>query len=207
MSADSSKPILLPPPQQLPPQDKLGCSTALFRIHTPTCRGVTLLEVFVALTVVAILVALVFTAVSSMPGRAKRVQCTANLRNLYIAAEEYVQQNGSWPQINTSDSDTEEQEYAAAWIAALKPFGPTEKTWICPTIQQLLRNPDYTKPENIRVDYVATAFDDKPTSPHEWARQPWFIETGNVHGNGNLIIFTDGSINDLNTIVNNQATK
>jgi len=31
-------------------------------------------------------------------------------------------------------------------------------------------------------------------------RQPWFAETGNVHGNGNLIVFTDGSISDFNTV-------
>ena len=112
-----------------------------------------------------------------------------------------------WPQVDSSDSDTDEQDYATAWIAALKPFGPTEKTWICPTIQQLMQNPDYMKPENARVDYVATAFDDKPTSPHEWARQPWFIETGDVLGNGNLIIFTDGSVSDLKTVIGNQPGK
>jgi len=86
------------------------------------------------------------------------------------------------------------------WIATLKPFGPSEKSWICPTIQNLMQNPDYTKSENVRVDYIATPFDDKPTTPHQWPRQPWFIETGDVHGHGNLIIFTDGSITDLRTV-------
>src|ERR1700730_521281 len=38
-------------------------------------------------------------------------------------------------------------------------------------------------------------------TPHEWPTQPWFIETGDVHGTGNLIVFTDGSISDLKTIV------
>ena len=88
----------------------------------------------------------------------------------------------------------------AGWIAALKPFGPSEKSWICPTIQNLMQKPDYTKSENVRVDYIATPFDDKPTTPHQWPRQPWFIETGDVHGHGNLIIFTDGSITDLRTV-------
>ena len=128
----------------------------------------------------------------------------ANLRNLYIGAEAYLQQNGSWPQIEEEDSETGE---AAAWIAALKPFGPTEKTWICPTVQALMQNPDYTKAENVRVDYFATSFDDKPTSSHEWPRQPWFAEIADVHGHGNLIIFTDGSISDLKTVLSNQAGK
>ncbi len=43
--------------------------------------------------------------------------------------------------------------------------------------------------------------------PHQWPRQPWFVEAGDVHGHGNLIIFTDGSISDLKTVVSNQPAK
>jgi prepilin-type N-terminal cleavage/methylation domain-containing protein len=164
--------------------------------------GFTLLEVFVVIVIIAILATLLLPVFSKMRARAQRVQCMANLRSLYVAAESYVQQNGSWPQIPivSDDSDASEQDYANAWIVALTPFGPTQKTWICPTIQELLQNPDLSKPENVRVDYVATSFDDKPPTPHQWAKQPWFAETGDVHGNGNLIIFTDGSISDLKTV-------
>jgi hypothetical protein len=63
-----------------------------------------------------------------------------------------------------------------------------------------MQNPDYLKPENARVDYVATPFDDKPTTPDQWPRQPWFAEVGDVHGHGKLIIFTDGGITDLKTV-------
>jgi hypothetical protein len=44
-------------------------------------------------------------------------------------------------------------------------------------------------------------FDDKPTTPHQWPRQHWFLERANVHGNGNLIIFTDGSVGESNDLV------
>jgi prepilin-type N-terminal cleavage/methylation domain-containing protein len=168
----------------------------------PRCKsGFTLLELFIVAVIIAILATLLLPVFSKMRGRAQRVQCMGNLRSLYIAAESYVQQNGSWPQIDMEDSDSAEQDYANAWITALSPFGPTQKTWICPTIQELLRNPDLSKPGNVRVDYLATTFDDKPTTPHQWPRQPWFAEAGDVHGNGNLIIFTDGSISDLKTVV------
>lgn len=159
----------------------------------------TLLELLVVFVIIGILVTLSFPLVAGMRARAQRVQCMANLRSLYTAAELFIQQNGSWPQIRVGE-DESEHDYANAWITALKPFGPAQQTWICPTIQNLLGNPDLTKPENIRLDYVATTFDDKPTTPHQWPRQPWFAEVGDVHGNGNLIIFTDGSINDLNTV-------
>lgn len=130
----------------------------------------------------------------------------ANLRNLATAAELYIQNKGSWPQIGMPDDDDDTQ-YARDWIAALQPFGPTQKTWICPTIQTLVGNPDLNNSANVRLDYFPTTFDDKPTSPRQWPRQPWFAEVGNVHGNGNLVIFTDGSISDLNTVIGKSGKK
>jgi type II secretory pathway pseudopilin PulG len=152
----------------------------------------TVLEVCIVVAIIAILATLMIPA--------QRFQCTANLRSLYISADLFVQQNGSWPQIPRTTS-TSSEDYAKAWIDALTPFGAPAKTWICPTMQGLLDQPDYWNPENVRIDYIPMPFDDKPTSPHEWPRQPWFIETGDVHGNGNLIVYTDGSISDLTTVL------
>jgi len=59
----------------------------------------------------------------------------------------------------------------------------------------------------LAFDYIATPFDDKPTTPHEWPTQTWFAEVGNMHGHGNLIIFTDGSISELNTVIKNHSGK
>jgi prepilin-type N-terminal cleavage/methylation domain-containing protein len=165
-------------------------------------RGFTLIELLVVIGIIAVLAGLLFPAASAMRVRAQRVQCTANLRNLYLAANVYVQQKGSWPQISMEgEAGTGFQDYARAWIVALAPFGPTQQTWICPRLQALLGNPDLRQPDNVRVDYYGMAFDDKPTSPYEWPRQPWFIERADVHGNGNLIVFTDGSISDLKTVI------
>lgn len=164
--------------------------------------GFTLLELAVVVVIIAILAGLSLPVLSKLRARAQRVRCANNLRNLAVAANLFVQQNGSWPQIPAAGSGgSTEEQYAEAWIAALAPFGPNRETWICPTMQNLLGNPDYSTPETARVDYIATPFDDKPNSPHEWPRQPWFLETGDVHGHGNLIIFTDGSISDLKTVI------
>jgi hypothetical protein len=156
---------------------------------------------------IAILAGLILMAVANLRARAQRVTCTANLRGLSAAANLYVQQHGNWPQVPVGKADSSPEDYAEAWIGALAQFGPTRQTWICPRIQNLLQNPDYSKPENARVDYIATPFDDKPTSPVEWPRQPWFVEAGDVHGNGNLIIFTDGSISDLGTVMKESGRK
>ena len=165
-----------------------------------------MLEIGIAVLVVGVLLTLSFPVFAKLRARAQRVQCTSNLRNLYLGANLFLQENGSWPQISMGGNpDTPEGDYANAWIAALTPFGPTQKTWICPTIQGLLQNPDLSQPENVRTDYIATPFDSKPLSPREWPRQPWFAETADVHGNGNLIVFTDGSVSDLKTVLQNQG--
>lgn len=171
------------------------------KLRGTICAALSLLEILIAVAVIVILATLTIPVISGLRARAQRVQCAANLRNLVVAANAFVQQNGSWPQIGTPEEDeSSERGYASAWIKALEPFGAPAKTWICPTIQDLLKNPDYSKPENARVDYIGTPFDDKPTTPHQWPRQPWFVEIGDVHGNGNLIIFTDGSVSDLKTV-------
>ena len=160
----------------------------------------TLLELFIVIVIVGILVTLTVPLISTLRARAQRLQCSGNLRSLYVSADLFLQQNGSWPQIPRTSSDTGSEEYAKAWIDALAPFGASAKTWICPTIQGLLENPDYLSAGDVRIDYTPMPFDDKPTTPHLWPRQPWFVERGDVHGNGNLVIFTDGSISDLSTI-------
>jgi prepilin-type N-terminal cleavage/methylation domain-containing protein len=170
-------------------------------------RGFTLLELVIVIAIVAILATLSIPVMSSLRERAQRTQCAANLRSLAVAANVYLQQNNDiWPQIRPSAMGESTENYANAWIAALEPFGVTRKTWICPTTQTNLGNPDYSTPDTARIDYFATTFDDKPGTAHEWARQPWFVERGSVHGKGNLILFTDGSIADLTTVLQNAGT-
>ena len=159
-----------------------------------------MLELSVTIAVIAILAVFTLAGVSKFRARAQRVRCAANLRSLSVATNLYIEQNGTWPQIRP-DKDADPALFAQAWIDALAPFGATRETWICPTIQNLLNNPDYSTAQTARIDYMATPFDDKPTSPREWASQPWFIERGNVHGSGNLMIFTDGSVRDLKSVV------
>ena len=31
-------------------------------------------------------------------------------------------------------------------------------------------------------------------------RQPWFVEVGDIHGNGNLMVFADRRVSDLKTV-------
>jgi len=162
--------------------------------------GFTLLEMATVLVVIGILATLLLPAIENIRLRVEKVQCMSNLRNLYAAASGYVQQNGHWPQIDTHLLATDKKAYAAAWIAALQPMGLAPKNWICPTVQRTNNNPNYLQPNLARVDYIAMPFDNKESTPYRWPSQPWFVENGDVHGNGNLIIFTDGSIRELNEV-------
>jgi prepilin-type N-terminal cleavage/methylation domain-containing protein len=166
-----------------------------------TRAAFTLLELTITLGIISILVVLLLPALAKMRARAQRVQCMGNLRSLRIAAEQYLQDNNQWPQIRTSSTDTTGSVYAQKWIAALAPYQILPKAWICPTVENLLGNPDYTAAGSERVDYFGMPFDDKPMTPHQWPRQPWFVESADVHGNGQLIIFTDGSIAELKSLI------
>jgi type II secretory pathway pseudopilin PulG len=165
-----------------------------------------LLEIAVVVVIIFILASIIFPVASRLRARSQRMQCMANLRSLHTAAELYVQDHGSWPQIPAGEDDDDDQAYSAGWITALKPFGPLEKTWICPAIQSALGNPSFIGAGNARLDYVPMPFDDKPSTPHQSPQMPWFMETGNMHGTGNLVIFSDGSIRDLNTITQAAAS-
>lgn len=170
--------------------------------HPKGKTAFTLLELAIAILVIAIIALLALPVISGTRARAQRVQCTNHLRSLATAANLYIQQHGGWPQIRlvSDDGQSISPSVAAAWIDVLKPFGVTEKTWICPTVQAALGNPDYLSTEDVRIDYLPLPYDDKPTTAHEWLRSPWFVEAADVHGNGNLVVFGDGSVTDLKSL-------
>ena len=173
-------------------------------------RGFTLLELLVTVVIIGILVTLALPLLAKLRARAERTQCTANLKSLHVGAQLFMQEKQYWPQIRLSAQTSNGlEDFAKSWIAELAPYGPSPKTWICPTLQNAAGKPDYTKPGNERLDYVPTRFDDKPTTPFDLGTPdtakktvpvPWFSERYNAHGNGNLIIFADGSVTDLKTI-------
>ncbi len=153
------------------------------------------------IVIIGILSVMLMPVVSKIQQRVEKANCTMNMRNLYVGANLYLQNYQQWPQINPNLITSNKREYATQWISALQPFGIDRKTWLCPTTQRLLGGPDYTKPELTRVDYLAMPFDNKAYTPHRWPKQPWFIEAGALHGKGNLIIYTDGSVAEAYDVI------
>lgn len=165
--------------------------------------GVTLLELLTVIVVISILAVMLTPGISHMIERMDRSRCTSNLRDLYLAAELYIQDHHQWPQISTETIEAQDSDqYARDWMAALAPYKVTDATWHCPTIQKAeAQNSQLGPPTLKRIDYFATPFDDKEITPRRWSTQPWFIERGAVHGCANLIIFTDGSIKSLDDLL------
>jgi type II secretory pathway pseudopilin PulG len=160
----------------------------------------------ISILVVAIIAAMIFPVFTTFQARGERAKCTANLRSLHVAAGLYVQDHQQWPQLGNTAS-MESTQVAGLWIDTLKPYGLTQQNWICPTVQHMLDGPDLSLPENKRVDYIATAFNASPRAPFLYPTQPWFAEAGNVHGDGNLIIFPDGHVESLKEFMDRVVPK
>lgn len=159
--------------------------------------GFSMLEIMTALVVIFILIILLIPAYEQVKVRIEKISCTNNLRQLYSGGAAYLQDYGHWPQVNPALLQSNTTEYHEEWIAALAPFGIERASWICPTVERELGGPDYTQPANYRTDYVAMDFDSKPRTPYQWSSAPWFIERANVHGNGNLVIESNGAVVEL----------
>jgi len=160
-------------------------------------RAFTLLELLTVIAIIAILATLLMPTMKGIRERLERTKCLANLRGLYQATNAYVQDKGMWPQIPSSLLKKKDHSFDLAWIEALKGYQIDRINWICPTLQQQLGNPDYKKEGEERIDYVGMPFDNKKLTPYKWPKQPWFVERMNSHGNGQLVMLTDGSVHDL----------
>jgi prepilin-type N-terminal cleavage/methylation domain-containing protein len=178
---------------------RTGSMQTLQKPRRTSAAAFTLLELLTAVVVVAILATMVVGVVTTLRGKAESGNCASNLRNLYGGVATYMIDKEHWPQISTKNFG--KTRYALDWIRALEPYGVTRKSWVCPAIQRASGHPDLYKDDNVRVDYFATPFDTRQNIPWQYPRQPWFIERGAMHGEGNLLIFSNGQVKSLKETV------
>jgi type II secretory pathway pseudopilin PulG len=159
-----------------------------------------LVELLVAVGIVAVLVGIVFKGVPYLRDRAEGVRCVTNMRSLQVSLAAYVQDNGHWPQEPEEIWNSDDLEaYENWWLAELEPYGATKEVWQCPTVKRLVVSK--TKNGRPKIHYTPTMFDENPYTPYKWSNQPWLTEIGNMHGRGALICFPDGSIRAMDDVM------
>jgi prepilin-type N-terminal cleavage/methylation domain-containing protein len=160
--------------------------------------GFTLLELITVSFIILLLALMTLPVINGMRARSEKLRCISNLKSLHSATNTYVQENQQWPQIPMTQPD--DKNFARNWVKALEKHGPGHLSWICPTIQKEAGAPDLNENANFRIDYLPMPFDKKPNSPYKWPNHPWFVEKGAPHGKGNLIIYSDGRIEELMSV-------
>jgi len=153
-------------------------------------RGVTIIEILLVVCLVAILMALSFPVLEKIKPFAERVYCTNNLKNLYFAFSGYATEG--WPQVPKSIKlgSKEEQSW---WLEKTeKELGLNKNSWQCLTIRRQFSS----APENDRplIHYLPTPFSKEPNRANKSAQMPWFVEIGNAHGQGNLLVRQNGTV-------------
>ncbi len=173
---------------------------AVLRSRSASGGGFTLTELLVTIALIAMLasVGLAFNW-SKIRKKIERRGCESNLKTLYAGFSNYLTDFGEWPQIPETmnlDSGDGEEGYWRFWITTMKQkdYGISEVDWICPTDRrERAANMKPEEREEFEGSYTPTEFDSGPDSPRAW-RQPWFLERGDFHGDGALMIMPDGAI-------------
>jgi prepilin-type N-terminal cleavage/methylation domain-containing protein len=163
--------------------------------------GFTLVELLTVIVIILVLAALVVGLFDHIRARVERANCTSNLRNLQAAFQSYIVLNGSWPQCPHKLAD---DDFDTWWVKQFEKLGVAEKQWKCPTLMRLQGHSDPGMGEQARgvkpkkqIHYLPTQFDSDALSPRRWPTMPWLMEIGNMHAEGPLIVFPDGSVISL----------
>ena len=154
-------------------------------------KAFTLTELVAVIGILMILIIVSVPSFKQIVAKADQVVCMAHLRSLWLAFAPCASGDATWPQVpkEIKIGSRQEQQW---WIdTASNSLGVDRKLWVCPTVARSFRSKPSEAP---LIDYMPTLFDGRPGTASRWPSMPWFTEIGNVHGDGNLAIRSDGAI-------------
>src|SRR6187401_1580945 len=82
-------------------------------------RGFTLIELLVVIAIIAVLIALLLPAVQAAREAARRAQCINNMKQLGLAAHNYVSSNNVYP--CQTVQNTNQWAWEPSWAASILP--------------------------------------------------------------------------------------
>ena len=148
------------------------------------------------LVIVALVGTLAFPLYATLKKRAYFAACAGNLRIVHIGLSGYMLDHEMvWPQVASERFEQNHEEFEA-WVKILKPYGVSERHWICPGDEDSMKDfKTGVKESDMTGSYVVTQFDEFPNTAFRW-NQPWVLEMGAFHGEsqGPNIVMPDGSI-------------
>lgn len=99
-------------------------------------RGFTLIELLVVVAIIAILAALLLPALSAAKEKARRAACLNNLKQLYLTAHLYADDNENWlPPGHRNPGQFDQISWISSdMVRQWQRYGLTYKTMICPNV-------------------------------------------------------------------------
>ena len=160
----------------------------------------TIIELLVSLAILAIVTTLGLSFFQGAQQRTEMVKCMGNVKNIHVALSAQMQDTKRWPQV---PENLDETGYQRFWRTTLAPYGADSKVWRCPSSGRFVqRTPEE---EELDIDYAPAEFDDTEFAPFENTKQPWVVESGDFHGEGNVLITAGGTVVPFNKFYSDQT--
>ena len=96
--------------------------------------GFTLIELLVVIAIVAIIAAILFPVFASVRERGQRTVCQSNLKQIALAMQQYVQDNGGVYPIASGTVNKGGVAYLFDWSQAIFPYVKDDWVFLCPDV-------------------------------------------------------------------------
>lgn len=160
-------------------------------------QAFTLIEVMVTVAIIAVLALISVGAYTKYLAYADNAACIIRMKDVGTGLANYTLSRGEWPQYPESLENAEEEKMWEWWITTLEPYGVAPIAWLCPADERMRKQAskkEGTPREKYEGTYIPTYFDTGHDTPFLWINQPWLVERGAYHPNGQNILLANRAV-------------